>query len=177
MEATTKRPTKDEYYLDIARKVSKRGTCLSTEGGAVIVKEDQIISTGYIGAPRKTKSCLEKGYCLRRKMNVPSGHRYELCSSVHTEQNAIINAARSGVSLLGGTMYLYIAKIMGGYKPLNSYPCFICKKMIVNAGLEKVIAVQEDGSSKVYLVADWVKEWQEKEMVDDAEKYDTKYTK
>jgi len=172
----SQRPSKDEYYLDIARQVAKRGTCLSAEGGAIIVKDDQIISTGYIGAPRKTKDCIEKGYCLRRKLKIPSGHRYEICSSVHAEQNAIVNAARSGVSLLNGDMFFYVAKKTAeGVKPANAYPCYICKKIIINAGIKRFISNQEDGRFKIYDVQKWSEEWQERDMIEDPEKHDLKY--
>ena len=98
----TIRPEKDQYYLDIAKVVSARSTCLKVLMGAIIVKEDQIIATGYVGSPRHTKSSIEHKVCLRQQLNIPSGTQYELCRSVHAEQNAIINAARAGVSLLGG---------------------------------------------------------------------------
>ena len=101
------RPEKEEYYLNIAQVVSKRSTCLKVLIGAIIVKEDQIIATGYVGAPRHTRSSLEHGFCLRQKLQIPSGTQYELCRSVHAEQNAIINSARAGVSLLGGDMYIF----------------------------------------------------------------------
>jgi len=102
-----KRISKDEYYLGIAREVSRRSTCFRRAIGAIIVRDDQIISTGYVGAPRKTKDSLEHGFCLRDQLNIPHGQRYELCRSVHAEQNAIINAARAGVSLLGGDMFIF----------------------------------------------------------------------
>lgn len=101
-----KRPSKDAYYINIAKSVAARATCMSVNFGAIVVKNDQIIATGYVGAPRKTMDCLERGKCLRRELKVPSGHRYELCRSVHAEMNAIINAARAGVSLLGGDIYI-----------------------------------------------------------------------
>ncbi|MEA3344441.1 MAG: hypothetical protein U9Q16_02055, partial [Patescibacteria group bacterium] len=100
------RPSKEEYYLNIAKQIAQRSTCFRLRAGAIILKNDQIISTGYIGAPRGTKDCLERGECLRNKLNIPHGQRYEVCRSVHAEQNAIINAARAGVSLLNGDMYL-----------------------------------------------------------------------
>jgi len=167
---TPKRSTKDEYYLNIAREVSLQSTCFRRIIGAIIIRDDQIISTGYAGAPRKTKDSLEHGYCLRDKLNIPHGQRYELCRSVHAEQNAIINAARAGVSLLGGDMYLYGSK-PGENKPLNAFPCFICKKMIINAGLNRVICSTEDGKSKVFLVSDWIKDWQKNDIVDDKHQY------
>jgi dCMP deaminase len=173
----TKRITKNEYYLNIAREVSKRATCLSTHFGCLIVRDDQIISTGYNGAPRKTKDCYELGNCLRRKMNIPSGQQYELCRSVHAEQNAIINAARAGVSLLGGEMYLYGEKVLGGeVSLLKAYPCFICKKMILNAGINTIIANDEYGNAVIYNVLDWTNQWAENDMIEDTEKYSTNYS-
>ena len=103
----TARPSKDQYYLNIAKEVSQRGTCFRLRGGAIVVKDDQIISAGYIGAPRGTKDCMERGYCLRDRLKIPHGTQYEICRSVHCEANAIINAARAGVSVLGATMYIY----------------------------------------------------------------------
>jgi len=169
------RPSKIEYYLNIAREVAKRSTCLCFHAGAIIVKDDQIVATGYNGAPRKTLDCIERGNCLRRKLGIPSGQRYELCRSVHAEQNAIINAARAGVSLLGGDMYIYGYKIYGGKKEVGVFPCFICKKMIINAGLNKVICITKEGKPKVYEVKKWVEEWREKDMIDDKEIYKTEY--
>src|SRR4030042_3686430 len=101
------RPSKDQYYLNIAKEIAQRSTCFRAKGGAIVVKDDQIISTGYIGAPRKTKDCLERGYCLRDELKIPHGTQYEICRSVHSEMNALVNAGRAGVSLLGGAMYIY----------------------------------------------------------------------
>jgi len=154
----------EEYYLNIAKQVCVKSTCRRNKFGAVIVRDNQIISTGYNGAPRKTKDCFEHGNCLREKLGVASGERYELCRSVHAEQNAIINAARAGVSLLNGNIYIYGEKVSTG-KPLNTYPCFICKKMLINAGLNKVICSTEK-KIEIYNISDWVKEWQEKDIID-----------
>jgi len=173
------RISKQEHYMNIARETSSRSACFRAHHGAVIVKNDQIISSGYNSAPRKTKDCYERNNCLRREMGIPSGERYELCRSVHSEQNAIINAARAGVSLLGGTMYLY-SKVFhddSTGKEVNSYPCFICKKMIVNSGLEKIICHQEDGTLKEYKIKDWINDWQENDLIDDMEQYGVKTIK
>ena len=159
-----KKPTWEEYYLDIAKQVCKKSTCLRNRFGAVIVKDNQIISTGYCGAPRKTKDCGDHGFCLREKENIPSGERYELCRSVHAEMNAIINAARAGVSLFKGDIYIYGENVSDN-KTKDTYPCFICKKMIINAGLNKVICSSSKGI-KTYNISDWIKEWQEKDIVD-----------
>ncbi len=166
----TKRVSKHEYYLGIAREVSRRSTCFRRSIGAIIIRDDQIISTGYVGAPRKTKDSFEHGNCLRDKLNVPHGQRYELCRSVHAEQNAIINAARAGVSLLGGDIYIY-GSIQGSDKPIDAFPCFICKKMIINAGLKKVICSTADGALKIFRVEDWIRDWQKSDIIDDTHQY------
>ncbi len=165
----TKRPPKDKYYLDIAKQIAQRSTCLRNKLGAIIVKDDVIVAAGYVGAPRKTKDCFERGNCLRNEMNIPHGQRFELCRSVHAEQNAIINAARSGATVLGGDMFIYGETMKG--ELFNAVPCFICKKMIINAGLNRVICSMKDGSYKVFNVQDWVKDWQEGDILDDEYQY------
>ncbi|HLP61469.1 MAG TPA: dCMP deaminase family protein [Candidatus Deferrimicrobium sp.] len=168
----TLRPEKDQYYLDIAKVVATRSTCLKVQIGAIILKEDQIIATGYVGAPRKTKSCLEHDFCLRKRLNIPSGQQYELCRSIHAEQNAIINAARAGVSLLGGNMYIYGQNKDTG-EVINAFPCFICKKMIINAGLNRVITSVKDMEKghMTFTVDEWIEEWQKNDIIDDRYKY------
>ncbi|MBN1272665.1 MAG: dCMP deaminase family protein [Candidatus Aminicenantes bacterium] len=165
-----KRISKDDYYLGIAREVSLRSTCFRRMIGAIIIRDDQIISTGYVGAPRKTKDSFEHNYCLRDKLNIPHGQRYELCRSVHAEQNAIINAARAGVSLLGGDMYIF-GCVTKTKKPIDAFPCFICKKMIINAGLNRVISSTADGKKKVFKITEWTKDWQEHDIIDDENQY------
>jgi dCMP deaminase len=165
-----KRVSKDEYYLGIAEEVGQRSTCWRRTIGAIIIRDDQIISTGYVGAPRKTKDSLEHGFCLRDKLKIPHGQRYELCRSVHAEQNAIINAARAGVSLLGGDIYIY-GSVPGKDKRIDAFPCYICKKMIINAGLNRVISSTEDGKMKIFHVSDWIKDWQEGDILDDSHQY------
>jgi len=167
---TPKRKSKHEYYLGIAKEVAERSTCFRRSIGAIIIRDDQIISTGYVGAPRKTKDSFEHGSCLRDKLKIPHGQRYELCRSVHAEQNAIINAARAGVSLLGGDMYIY-GKIYGKNTPIDAFPCFICKKMIINAGIDRVICSTADGKMKILRIADWIKDWQEGDIIDDKQQY------
>ncbi len=167
---TQERTSKDEYYLNIAKEVARRSTCFRRSLGAIIIRDDQIISTGYVGAPRKTKDSFEHGSCLRDKLNIPHGQRYELCRSVHAEQNAIINAARSGVSLLGGDMYIF-GSAYKTKKSINAFPCFICKKMIINAGLNRVICSTEDGRMKIFKVTDWIKDWKEGDILDDKSQY------
>lgn len=170
---TKNRPSKDQYYLDIAKQVSERSTCFRAKGGAIIVRGDQLISSGYIGAPRKTKDCFERGNCLRDELKVPHGQRYELCRSVHSEANAIINAARAGVSLFGGDLYLHTRD--RNNKVVDTTPCFFCKRMIINAGIERVICSSSDPKKgfNVFNVADWVKEWQEGDIIDDKHQYGT----
>jgi dCMP deaminase len=165
------RPEKEDYYLNIAQVVSRRSTCLKVLIGAIIVKEDQIIATGYVGAPRHTRSSLDHNFCLRQKLQIPSGTQYELCRSVHAEQNAIINAARAGVSLLGGDMYIFGESRESG-KTLFAFPCFICKKMIINAGLNRVVVSQPAAERyHIFKVGDWVKEWQEQDILEDSVRY------
>ena len=167
---TSRKLSKDEYYMNIAKEVSRKSTCFRRAIGAIIIRDDQIISTGYTGAPRKTKDSLEHGYCLRDRLKIPHGQRYELCRSVHAEQNAIINAARAGVSLLGGDMYLYGSE-PGKDEPLNALPCFICKKMLINAGLNRVICSTKEGKIATFYVTDWIKEWQNNDIIDDKQQY------
>ena len=165
-----KRISKDEYYLGIAREVAQRSTCFRRAIGALIIRDDQIISTGYVGAPRKTKDSLEHGVCLRDKLNIPHGQRYELCRSVHAEQNAVINAARAGVSLLGGDMYIY-GRDATSLADITALPCFICKKIIINAGLKRVVCSTAGGGHSIFLVDDWIRDWQEGDIVDDRQQY------
>ncbi len=167
---TSKRVPKDSYYLGIAKEVAKRSTCFRRAIGAIIVRDDQIISTGYVGAPRKTKDSLEHGFCLRDKLGVPHGQRYELCRSVHAEQNAIINAARAGVSLLGGDMFIY-GSAPDTERPINAFPCFICKKMIINSGLNRIVCSAEDGGHIVFRIEEWIEDWRERDILDDQHQY------
>lgn len=172
------RISKDRYYLNIAKEVSSRSTCFRARHGAIILRDDQIVSTGYVGAPRKTKDCFERGNCLRDELQIPHGQRYEMCRSIHAEQNAIINAARAGVNLLGGILYLYSEsknRETGEFETIDSYPCFICKKMIVNSGIERVIVNLKNNEVKTYQVADWVDDWQNNDLLDDVEAYGEKY--
>lgn len=135
------RKSKDEYYLDIAKVVSERGTCLRRNYGAVIVKNDEIISTGYTGAPRGEKNCCDTGICERERLNIPSGCNYELCKSVHAEMNAIISASRQ--EMLGATLYLYGFDAKTG-KSIDAKPCTICSRLIKNAGIENIICSKEE---------------------------------
>jgi dCMP deaminase len=131
-------------------------TCLRRKVGAIIVSQDYVeLSSGYSGAPRKSKHCLSVGGCLRTQLEIPSGQRYELCRSVHAEQNAIINAARTGISIVGGKMYISSKKMKGAYGNENGKdkvyaPCIICKKEIINAGLTEVYMREEGVGESSY---------------------------
>ncbi|MDO4439097.1 MAG: deaminase [Eubacteriales bacterium] len=148
------RRDKINYYLDLADVVSKRGTCLRRHYGAVIVKNDEVISTGYVGAPRGRKNCSDLGYCIRQKMNIPRGERYELCRSVHAEANAIISAERE--KMIGSTLYLSGREVSSGEYIHNSNSCSMCKRMIINAGIEKVIIRDTEQDYRIVLVKDWI---------------------
>ena len=131
------RVDKNNYYLDIAQAVLERSTCIRRAFGAVIVKNDEIISTGYNGAPRGRKNCGDLGYCMREKLNIPRGERYEMCRSVHAEQNAIISAARKDV--IGSTLYLVGKEVISDEYVKNAMPCMFCKRFIINAGISKIV--------------------------------------
>jgi dCMP deaminase len=168
------RPSKIDYYMGIAKQVAERGTCLRVKIGAIIVRDDQIIATGYVGAPRGCHDSLEHGFCLRTKLKIPHGHRYELCRSVHAEQNCIINSARAGVSLFGGDMYIYGEKLLAGSRQgekLDAFPCFICKKMLINAGINRVFSMTKTGEIKTSKIADWTDFWRTHDIIDDTEQY------
>ncbi len=173
-----KKIDKDNYYMKIAEAVAIKSNCLCVAFGCLIVKNDQIISTGYVGAPRKTKDCIDLGFCIRRKKKIKSGTGYEMCRSVHAEMNVIINAARAGVSLLDGDMFLFTAKRIDGRKlaPMKAYPCSLCKKMIINAGIKRFIGNNKNGSLSTYFIGDWVKDWQNIEDISrDKEQYKIDY--
>ena len=132
------RPNKDNYYLDVAETILKRSTCLRRNFGAVIVKNDQIISCGYTGAPRGRLNCSEIGKCIRMELNIPRGERYEFCRSVHAEANAIIQASRE--KMLGSILYLVGMEVESHEYVNNTSPCAMCKRLIINAGIEKIIS-------------------------------------
>jgi len=148
------RRSKINYYLDIAETVLQRGTCLRRNYGAIIVKNDEIISTGYVGAPRGRKNCCDLGYCVREKLNIPRGERYEMCRSVHAEANAIISAPRS--EMIGATMYLVGRDAKTGELVSNANSCSMCKRMIINSGIRTVIVRD---TKEEYRVIDVESEW------------------
>ena len=147
---------KINYYLEIADTVTKRGTCLRRNYGAIIVKNDEIISTGYTGAPRGRKNCIDLGYCARQKLNIPSGQRYELCRSVHAEQNAVISATRKDT--LGATMYMVGRDAQTGELVDYIDSCSMCKRVVINAGIEQVIVKDKNEAYgyRVMNVQDWI---------------------
>ncbi len=150
------RPGKDEYYLNIAREVCRRGTCLRRQYGAVIVNDDQIVSTGYAGAPRGVANCVDLGRCLREELAIPAGQRYELCRSVHAEMNAVIHASRA--QTLGATLYLAGIEVASGQPTAHPEPCLLCRRVIINAGIARVV-VQPRGREIVSLnPEDWMNE-------------------
>jgi len=148
------RTSKENYYLDIAQTVAERGTCLRKKYGAIIVKNDVIVSTGYVGAPRGRQNCCDLQFCLREKLNIPRGERYELCRSVHAEQNAIINASRE--QMIGATMFLCGIDAKTGEYVANSSSCQMRKRMIINAGIERVVIRDSKTDYRVIQVSDWV---------------------
>ncbi len=134
------RPSWDEYFLEMAHLVAKRSTCLRRSVGAVIVKEKRILATGYNGAPSGLKHCIEVG-CIRKKLNIPSGQRHELCRALHAEQNALIQACLHGISVKGATLYA------------TTQPCVICAKMLINAGIKEIVIAEgyPDGMAMSFL--------------------------
>ena len=148
------RRDRENYYLDIAQAVLGRGTCLRRNFGAIIVKNDQILSTGYAGAPRGRQNCSDLGVCLREKLGVPRGERYELCRSVHAEANAIIHASRS--EMTGATLYLVGVDAQTEELVPDASPCSMCKRMIINAGISRVIIRNTPDSFTASYVQDWI---------------------
>lgn len=170
------RPDKIEHYLDRAKIASERSTCIRRKIGAIIVKDDAVISSGYVGSPRKMENCIDIGRCLRIELGIPSGQRYELCRSVHAEQNALINAARIGVRVMGGEMFISSERLKIGYddklsKKKKVYgPCLICKKEIINVGLKTVYMREEGIGTQTYTIEE-IKENLINEEQGDKEKF------
>ena len=149
---------KENYYLDIAETVLERATCLRRCYGAIIVQNDEIVATGYNGAPRGRKNCVDLGHCTREALKVPSGERYELCRSVHAEANCIISAARG--EILGATLYMACKNPSTGELIPGSTSCSMCRRLIINAGIRKVVI--RDTPTQ-YRVVDVQKEWVEED--------------
>lgn len=148
------RRDKINYYLDLADIVSRRGTCLRRHFGAVIVKNDEVVSTGYAGAPRGRKNCSDMGVCIRQQLMVPRGERYELCRSVHAEANAIISASRD--KMIGSSIYLSGREVETGEYVANSNSCSMCKKMVINAGIETVYVRDDNDKYRTISVSEWI---------------------
>ena len=150
------RISKENYYLDIAQTVLERATCLRRIYGAIIAQHDEIISTGYNGAPRGRANCVDMGYCSREAMKVPRGERYELCRSVHAEANAIISASRR--DMVGGTIYLVGRDAQTGRLLNDATSCPMCRRMVINAGLSRVVIRRTETEFDVVDVQEWVEE-------------------
>lgn len=148
------RRDKHNYYLDIAQTILERATCLRNNVGAVIVKNDEIISTGYNGAPRGRANCCDLGVCRREQLGIPRGQRYELCRSVHAEQNAIIAAPRN--EMIGATLYLAMCNSKTGELVPDASPCNMCRRMIINAGIERVIIRNTPFAYTIHNVQDYI---------------------
>lgn len=148
------RISKDNYYLDIAQTVAERGTCLRRLFGAIIVKDDVIVSTGYNGAPRGRKNCSDLNSCIRDKLGIPRGERYELCRSVHAEANAIISASRE--RMLGATLYMVCINPQSGELYAGTNSCMMCKRQIINAGISTVVVRDTKEEYRVIDVESWI---------------------
>ena len=151
-----KRRDKMNYYLDIAQTVAERSTCLRRCYGAILVKDDEIVSTGYNGAPRGRRNCADLGRCTREELGIPSGERYELCRSVHAEANCIISAARR--ESLGGTIYLACIDPQNGELMEGTTSCAMCRRLIINAGISQVVIRDTPEDYRVVHVEDWIRE-------------------
>ena len=148
------RMSKEDYYLNIADAVLERSTCMRRKYGAIIVRSDEIISTGYNGAPRGRKNCSDLGYCTREAMCIPSGERYELCRSVHAEANAIISASRR--DMIGATLYLVGRDAKTGGLLHDTTSCSMCRRQIINSGIVKVVARTDEDDFTVTNVDEWI---------------------
>ncbi len=148
------RVDKHNYYLDIAETVIERGTCLRRNFGAIVVKNDEIVSTGYTGAPRGRENCCNLGVCLREKLNIPRGERYELCRSVHAEANCIISASRQ--EMIDATLYLVGKEMATDELIPNASSCSMCKRMIINSGIKQVIIRNTPDKYTVVPVSEWI---------------------
>ena len=148
------RVSKINYYLDIAQTVAKRSTCLRKHYGAIIVKDDCIVSTGYNGAPRGRKNCSDLMFCMRDKLNIPRGERSEMCRSIHAEANAIISASRE--EMIGSTLYMASVDPQSGELIPGTSSCAMCKRQVINAGIEKVIVRDTSDKYRIIEVSDWI---------------------
>jgi len=149
-----KRVGKENYYLDIAETVLSRGTCLRRNYGAIIVKNDEIISTGYTGSPRGRKNCIDIDFCIRDKLKIPRGTMYEVCRSVHAESNCIISAARR--DMIDSTLYLVGKNASDGEYVENANSCTMCKRMIINSGIQKVVIRDNETEYRTVMIDEWI---------------------
>lgn len=149
-----KRVGKENYYLDIAETVLSRGTCLRRNYGAIIVKNDEIISTGYTGSPRGRKNCIDINFCTRDKLNIPRGTMYEVCRSVHAEANCIISAARR--DMIESTLYLVGKNASDSKYVENANSCTMCKRMIINSGIERIVIRDDEKNYRTIMVEEWI---------------------
>ena len=154
MRTDVHRRDRTNYYLDLAETVSQRCTCLRRHYGAVIVKNDEVISTGYVGAPRGRKNCTDLGTCVRQELHIPRGERYELCRSVHAEANAIISAPRD--KMIDSTLYLVGKEVDSGEYVRNALCCSMCKRMVINAGIRQVVVRVDHDQYRKIDVGDWI---------------------
>lgn len=148
------RRDKINYYLDLAEVVSQRGTCLRKKYGSVIVKNDEVISTGYVGSPRGRKNCSDVGFCIRQHLNIPRGERYEICRSVHSEVNAIISASRE--QMIDSDLYLVGIEVATGEYVEHANSCSMCKRTIINAGIRNVYIRDTKDEFRKIEVQDWI---------------------
>lgn len=153
---SNERVSKDNYYLDIAQTVAERATCMRRRFGAIIVKDDVIVSTGYNGAPRGRQNCTDINFCIRDKLQIPRGERYEMCRSVHAEANAIIAAPRD--RMLGATLYMVCVNPKDGTLYDGTSSCMMCKRQIINAGIETVIVRDTKDEYRIIPVSSWIED-------------------
>ena len=147
---------KESYYLDLAETVLERSTCSRSHSGALIVRNDEIVSTGYNGAPRGRSNCIDLGYCIRERLGIPAGERYELCRSVHAEANAIISAQRR--DMVGATIYLVGRDARSGELLHDATSCPMCRRMIINAGIDEVVIRRTEEEFDIVPVQKWIDE-------------------
>ena len=154
MEKDMKRPSWDQYFMEMAELTAKRSTCIRRNVGAVIVKDKHAIATGYNGAPRGRKNCCDLGFCLRDKLNIPRGERYEMCRSIHAEANAIISASRE--EMIGSTLYMASVDPKTGELISGTSSCAMCKRQVINAGISTVIVRDSHTDYRIISVSDWI---------------------
>ena len=150
----SERVSKENYYLDIAETGAERSTCLRRRFGSIIVKNDSIVATGYNGAPRGRKNCTDLASCIREKLHIPRGERYELCRSVHAESNAVIAAPRE--QMLGATVYMACTDPKDGSRVAGTCSCAMCKRILINAGIETIVIRDTKEDFRVISVSDWI---------------------